>query len=310
MVLKRREKILALATLLLLMVVVFYQAYSMLRGPLSGLESLHAKAAADVERKKTRLKNAKLAEKRMEKWRRQSLPSDSRTAQSLYQNWLLQLARDASFSDTKIDTAQVRRRSDVYSALQFTLQAKTTLGGITNFLYRFYSTDHLHQILNLTVTPEDRGKMIKIQMAIEALSLSGAKSINELSRETSERKLAAINNYEDKIVARNLFAAYQPPIPPSPPPPPPPPKAKFDALKFAYLTGVTLTGDRPKIWIIARTTGDRHELNEGDTFEIGETKCKVLRIGKRDAEIEIDGKRCLVSLGQNLRDAEDLSPRE
>ena len=120
--------------------------------------------------------------------------------------------------------------------------------------------------------------------------------------------MAKLKDYEDKIGGRNLFAAHQPPAAPSKDPPPKDPKSQSDPAKDAYLTGVTSSGGRPKAWIIVKTSGDRHELHEGDTFDIGETKCKVLRIGQRDAEIEIDAKRCLVSLGQNLRDGKELSP--
>lgn len=310
MILQKREKILALVTAVLLLVVVVHQVYSQFRGSQSGLKSQYAKAATELERKKTRLKNAKLAEERMEKWRQRSLPSDPRAAQSLYQNWLLRIAQEAKFTDTKIDASQRRRHGDVYCAPQFSFQAKSSLDGLTQFLYSFYNADHLHQILNLTVAPEGKDKPLKIQMTIEALSLSDAKSKDELSEATSRRKLAALDEYKKKIGGRNLFAAYKSPAPPQQPKQSEKPKASSDALKSAYLTGVTLTGGKPKVWIIARTTGDRHELQEGDTFDIGETKCKVLRIGQREAEIEIDGKRCLVSLGQNLRDAKDLSPGE
>ena len=312
MILIKREKILALVTVSLLMVVVLQQAYSKLHGSQGRLKEQRTTAAAELERMKTRLKNAELVSDRLDKWRRQSLPSDSRAAQSLYQNWLLELARDAKFSDTKIDAVQRRRRGDVYYALQFICETRTTLEGLTNFLYRFYSADHLHQILKLTLTPEGRGKPLKVIMTIEALSLSDAKSKNELSTATSQRKLAKLSVYEDMIGGRNLFAAYQLPSEPPkvPSEPPKDQKPQFDPAKFAYLTGVTSAGNRPKAWIIVRTSGDRHELHEGDTFDIGETKCKVLRIGQRDAEIEIDGKSCRVLLGQNLRDARDLSQRE
>ena len=310
MILKKREKILALAAVMLLMAVVLYQAYSKLRGPYGRLENRRANAVAELEQVKTRQKNAKRASDRLDKWRRRSLPSDTHAAQSLYQNWLFQSAHDAGFSDTKIDAVKPRPHGDVYYALKFTFNAKTTLDGLTKFLHCFYSAGHLHQILNLTITPEGKGKPLKVRMTIEALSLTESlspsdvkskdvKSKDELSKATSQRKLAALDVYKEKIVVRNLFAAYQTEDP----------KPQSDPAKDAYLTMIS-TGNRPKAWITVKTTGDSHELREGNTFDIGETKCEVLRIGQRDAEIEIDGKRFLVLLGQNLREAKDLSESE
>ncbi len=304
MILKKREKILVLVTVLLLTVVVLQQAYSKLHGSHSGLERLHVNATAKLERMKTRLRNAERASQRLDKWRRRSLPSDTHAAQSLYQTWLFQLADDTEFSDTKIEAVLRRRRGDVCHALKFTVNAKTTLDGLTKFLYRFYNADHLHQILNLTVTPKGKGKPLDVKMTIEALSLSAAKSNDKLSAATSGRTLSALVDYVDMIGGRNLFVAYQPP---DPSPPPEVPKPQSDATKDAYLTGVTSRGNRLQAWILVKTTGDRHELYEGDTFDVGETKCKVLRIEQRNAEIEIAGKRYRVSLGQNLSEGKDLS---
>ncbi len=311
MILKKREKILALSTVGLLAVVVLYQGYTRLRGSHGGLQQQRDAAEAELERTRNRLKNAEAASRRLDEWRRRSLPSDSRAAQSLYQNWLLQLARDARFSDTKIDASQRRRRKEVFYALQFNLQAKTTLDGLTRFLYEFYKADHLHQILNLTVTPEGRDESLKVQMTFEALSLTSAKSVDALSTATSQRTLADIDTYQEKIAERDLFAAYRPPSPPPaemPPSPPPAPRPRFDPVKFAYLTAVTSVGDRPEVWILARTTGDRYELREGDLFEIGPSRCQVMRIREREVEIEVDGARRLVSLGQNLREGQALPP--
>ncbi len=311
MILKKRERILVLVIVSLLMVVVLQQAYSKLHGSHGRLKTQRTNAAAELERMNTRLKNAEMASQRLHKWQQRSLPSDTHTAQSLYQNWLFQLADDPEFSDINIEALPGRRRGDVCYALKFTFNAKTTLDGLTKFLHRFYSADHLHQIFSLTVTPKGKGKPLDVRMTIEALSLSDAKFKDELSTAASQRKLAALADYVDKIGGRNLFAAYQPPAPPSKTPPPkdpkPKPKPQSDQIKSTELTGVTSTGDRLQAWILVKTTGDHHELHEGDTFDIDGTKCKVLRIGPRYAEIEIDGKRFRVSLGQNLSEAEDLS---
>ncbi len=56
-------------------------------------------------------------------------------------------------------------------------------------------------------------------------------------------------------------------------------------------------------WIHVRTSDERFELFEGDAFEIGDARGKVLRIEEREAEIEFDGQRYVVALGDNLRNS-------
>ena len=70
MILKKREKILALFTVGLLALVVLYQVYTRLRGSQGGLEAQRANAAAELERINTRLANASRVQKRMNEWGR------------------------------------------------------------------------------------------------------------------------------------------------------------------------------------------------------------------------------------------------
>jgi len=119
---------------------------------------------------------------------------------------------------------------------------------------------------------------------------------------------SGLDEYRKAIADRNLFAKYKPPssVPqaegPSLPEPP-----KFDPCKHAYLTAIVQGIDKQReAWLIARTTGEKLELCEGDTFELGDVRAKVIHINRRDAEIEFDGKRWLMFMGDNLREAKPL----
>ncbi len=307
MKLKKREKTLALVTAAMLALFGLQYAYSALRGPRSSLLRQKAAAAADVQRKQNTLKNIRLAAEKLEAWRERSLPANADTAQSLYQNWLLQVARDAKFTGTTVESAQKRRRGDVYHALRFTVQAATTIDGLTDFFHRFYDKGYLHQVLALTATPQDRGNTLQIQMTIEALSLTDAKQTSELSEAATDRKLSSRDVYLKTIGGRNLFAAYRPPPrQPSRPPSAPssrPAPPRFDHAQHAYLTAVVSVNDRPQAWIVARTENKRFQLAENDEFRVGDAQCKVLRIGEREVEIEIDGQRRLLHIGESLRDS-------
>ncbi len=313
--LNQRERTLAVVIVALLGLVLLYFLFSAWQGPRRALRTQRAQATAELNQLKDRLELAARAEQQLQAWRRRSLPANAEAAVSLYQNWLLQTARNAGLRSITIDAAQGRRRPEVFQALRLNLQATANLEQLTTFLHRFYQAGHLHQIVVLVMLPESRGDQLALQLTIEALSLPAADRTEELTTAPSGHDLAALSVYHDAIARRNLFAAYQPPPPsrpavaetprPAPQPrPTTPPPPRFDPVRHAYLTGIVRTvDDRWQAWILARTSGETFELFEGDAFQIGDTRGKMLRIEEREAEIEFDGKRYVVPLGDNLRAA-------
>ena len=302
--LNQREKTLAVAVAAMLGVVLLYFLFSAWQGPRRTLHAQKANAAAELERKQNRLELAAMAQQQLDEWRRRSLPANPETALSVYQNWLLKTARDAGFSGITIEAAQGRRRPDVFQALRLNVQATAGLEELTAFLHRFYQAGHLHQILALGLVPESRGSKLSVQMTVEALSLPTADRADSLAAVSSDHKLDALDAYRRSIARRNLFAAYQPPPRPTaetPRPDPPAPASRFDPARHAYLTAIVAVDNRQQAWIHARTSDERFELVEGDTFEIGGTRGKLLRIGQREAEVEFDGRRYVLSLGDHLR---------
>ncbi len=302
--LNQRERVLAIATVAMLGIVLLYFLFSAWQGPRRALQARKTNVVAELERKQNRLELAAKAQRQLDEWRRRSLPANPETALSLYQNWLLKTARDAGFSGITIEAAQGRRRPEVFQALRLNVQATAGLEELTAFLHHFYQAGHLHQILALGLVPESRGSKMSLQMTIEALSLPTADRTDSLAAVPSGHKLAPLDAYRSSIAQRNLFAAYQPP-PPSRPtaeaPRPAPPPPRFDPARHAYLTAIVAVDDRRQAWIHARTSDERFELLEGDTFEIGGSQGKLLRIGQREAEVEFDGRRYVLSLGDHLR---------
>ncbi len=304
--LNKRERILAFATLAIAGAVLLYFLVAALLAPHKALKTQYNHAAAELLRKQNRVDNGIKATEQLDAWRSRSLPSNPETALSLYQNWLLQTARDAGLSTIAIDAVQGRRRPGIFHALGFSLQATASLDELTAFLHRFYQAGHLHQILAMGIVPETRGTKLSVQMTIEALSLPTADRTDSLADSPSSRELATLDTYRKAIGKRNLFAAHQPPPPPSPntaeaSPPPTTPPPRFDPAKHAYLTAIVAVGDRQQAWLFARTSDETFKLFEGDTFEIGGAEGKVLRIGHRDVDIKFDGRQYLLSLGENLR---------
>jgi hypothetical protein len=305
MTLGKREKILAWSAAALVALVALQFVVSSLLGPRGDLEKRKETLTAEVARKQNRVNTGAMTAKRLAELRLRSMPSDPSVAQSLYENWLRQLATDVGLSEARITYSGNKAVKGVYTGLRFRLDAKATMGQLTEFLYRFYHAGYLHHIDILTLTPKDNGASLGIQTTIEALSLVGAPTADKLPTVKPDKTLAALDVYRKKIAERNIFAPYSPPAPQGPPAPPR--DDSVDALKFAELNGIVWVGNRPQIWINAKTTGKHYELFEGEEAEIGGAKCKVVQIGTRDAQIEVDGKRYLVAYGKSLRDGEILS---
>ncbi|NLX95643.1 MAG: hypothetical protein GXY83_05655 [Rhodopirellula sp.] len=301
MALKKRERYLAIATAVLLVLAAGRMALSTWTGPADGKEALRGELKREIERKEKQIDRGREAEARLEQWRRQSLPSDREAARSLYQNWLLASATSVGFDGTKVEATLGRQRGDVFHALRFNLQAQATLEELTHFLHKFYSAAFLHQILSLGLLPSDDGKKLNVQLSMEALSLTTADRGDRLPEKPSQPLLAAdASDYAKKIAGRNIFAPYRKPDPPPADPPP------FDVARYVYLTAVVTVGDKPQAWIVNRISGNCLKLREGDEFKAGDYRGKLIRIGRREAEIEVDDRRWLLPLGDNLRQAVKL----
>ena len=68
------------------------------------------------------------------------------------------------------------------------------------------------------------------------------------------------------------------------------------------VTGIISVDEKRIVLLASRATGDRRRLQEGETFEFGRTRGKIVRIGEREIEIEINGQRRTVPLGGVLDD--------
>lgn len=313
MILKKREKILAIAIAVLSVVFVLYMVLP------SGEDSLEVlrNKRADLEKKKDdSLKQAILLKKdtdRLPALLRRSLPSNPDAAKREYQNWLLKLADDKFQTRTVnlvaadpqtltyVDPDDPKTRHSVYVKFHFTINCQGTLDELNRFLFDFYSADQLHKICSINITPLKNPTQLDLAIVVEALSLPGSKQTDKLSDEKANRlKLASADKYKEVIVKRNPFVAYTPPTPghrgderAAP--------AKINPLEFSFLTGIIEADGVLEALLYERTTDETLKVHEGEEFTIGKVKGKVNRIGYNDIDIEIDGKTHTVSLGSSLK---------
>ncbi len=308
-----REKLLALVVAAVAGLFALRTVYAQLQDSFTSRENRIAALQKEIGEKQLKVERGKMATRRIAAWEEKSLPADKQLARSLYQKWLLSHVERLQLGDADVSTQALPERRDAYEKLAFSVTGEATLEETVRLLHEFYSANHLHLLRRFSLKPQTGGKRFDIQLSVEALVLPGAKRQDSLSGAPSGRlALPDLAAYESAIVKRNLFAEYVPPPPPrppiverrpEPPRPAPPPKPSFDDAKYAKLTAILEQDGLPQVWVMLQTKGETLRLFEGDDFRVGELKCRVLKIGLRDAEFDVGGKRMLATLGDSLREA-------
>jgi hypothetical protein len=272
---------------------------------LADLQAKYADLSMKVDAKTKDLDKAKRAALKLDDWQQRSLPSNVEIGRTLYQNWLHEAVNKAGFRSTKIDGIPTQPHRGMYDELKFNIRGQATLQQLTSFLFDFYQKGHLHRISLLQITPLEKSGELELIITVEALALVDAVNHDKLTTEPGNRLMKkTLDEYAKMIVARNVFAPYEPPKPKDGPrvahddklPP------KFDHLEFTKLTGITEIDGKPVAWIETKTTGQSYKAREGEELDIAAAKVKVLHIGldTRDIELQIGDEKRTVKLGQNL----------
>jgi hypothetical protein len=147
--------------------------------------------------------------------RKRSLPADAEVARSQYKAWLLDLAeKEIKLDEPVVTPGSISRRGDAkYQRISLAVSGKGTLAQLTEFLYRFYATDFLHQIRSLDIQPIDDSRQLEMFLGVDALVIDGAEDSETLSPQPSA--LAhdkTLEQFSNAILGRNLFGpANRPP---------------------------------------------------------------------------------------------------
>jgi hypothetical protein len=307
MALKKREKILAVAAGVLLLAT---GGRYLLPGTTVSLASLRTECddlTRKIDDRKKKIRDAEKVQLQLDQWQKRSLPTDQEIARSAYQNWLTGLTEQIKLQRARVESGEPRQHRGIYRVLPFTVRGQATFEQLVRFLHSFYSAGNLDQIRHVSIKPVEHSQQdLEVVLSIEALSLPGADRREKLTSEPGNRLARGqLDDYLKTIVQRKLFSPYTPTGEKVEKPEPP----KFDVAKFAYLTGVVDDG-RPQAWFKARATDQQFMIREGESFTVGSVNAKLVRIGPREVELEIDGARHVVSLGANLREPEGKSTKE
>jgi hypothetical protein len=307
----KREKMLAIGVAALVALFALYYVFDTIAGKFTDRNKQLDDLAAKIKQKQLKIDDGTRALKKIADWNRRSLPSDVKQAPSLYQSWLLQLVDEAKLGTATVQQQSAIGRTATYEKYDFEIKADSdvSMKQLVQFLYKFYCSNQLHKIRQLLLKPRADGKGVEVNIDIEALLLPSADRRDKLGSEKLDHlALGEVSAYEKAIADRNLFSEYIPPHAVAKTEAPK--RQNVDPAKFATVTGIIEQNDEPQIWVLVKTTGEMLKLREGDDFTVGDLKCKVLKIGVRDAVLTTEGKKVQVSVGDNLRDATPMPADE
>ena len=332
MALNQRERRLALATGCVLMIALVHFSHNAVQSAFDERQTRINSLNQEIESKEVAVLRGKKAAKKLQAWRARSLPEDVELARSLYKNWLAAIVERNQLSQADVTLGANAPKPGVFTMIPVTIRGKGRLEQILRLLYEIYQADHLHLVKQVTLIPladggaggggfarggtfgggtfgggfsgvgfsmgggGDSGPRFDLTLMVEALALPAAEHKNGLNDAKADR-LAWIDfaEYRQPILARNLFAAYRPPV------------EEGDPARDTFVTAVTGDDDEYEAWILVRSTGRLMKLEEGDTFDVGKLEAKVARIAPQSVEIETSGKRRRVNLGSSLSDGREIT---
>ena len=288
----RQHILLALLLLMGLFQLGDYVLNSMIQAPLEKLRNEQEALREDIKKREKLLSEARVAGKKIELWKKKSLPSDIETARSLYRNWLLEVIREAKLQNATVGSGSPANRYGLYRAMPFDVKARGTLLQLTDALFRFYNSDQLHEIKSLRITPVGNSGQFDFSLGIEALIIPGSK---RKSLNTKEAKwLVSADPRDYAIIARdNLFGIGV---------------NNQDPMKMTILSAVTSRNGKPLAWITELITGRVVKVAPQGAFETVALSGRVVQIGQDSAIIESGGQRMKLTIGQSFAQGTIIQP--
>lgn len=307
----RREKILAVAVLLLVVGLVGRSLFGKFQSAVDDRQAAVLTAEKRLFTLNRQIGLGQLAMRQMQEWQARSLPEDREKALTIYKAWLLEKANAAGLTVSDIVPSSRANPSEAYAAISYQIMAKGSLESVVALLYEFYRSPQLHQITRLQLNRPQGESQISVDLDVEALSLPGADATDSLPEGESDRlRLASLDDYKKTLSDRDIMNAYTPPRPPRPPvaenrePPKPP---EFDDAEQAHFTAALGPANALQAWINVRTTGETLHLAPGDDLKVGALDGKIVSVEPRALIYEADGKKFRVALGESLRKGKEIA---
>ncbi|MBM4092844.1 MAG: hypothetical protein FJ276_26070 [Planctomycetes bacterium] len=254
----------------------------------------------DERLKKTKLDlaKAKQATEELEGLESKSLPWDAERAQERYQDWLVQLAKDANLSNTRVDASNpvavtgtdraTRRAYEMFKRFTFTISGSGDLTQVTRFLYDFYRGGHLQKITSLSLIPSS-GDQLNLSMTVEALALPNADREAELTTLVSaDLALEDVRDYH-AIARRNFFGRG----------------GANSAWSEIELTAVTSNAQgASEAWFAVGPSKRTEIVRLGESLTLPSLEVRVVQVDEAaaTATVAVDGTLYLITIGTALAD--------
>lgn len=284
MKLNRKQILLGFLALMGIFQVGDYVLNTMIQGPLDKLRTEQESLKKDIQKREKLLSEARTAGKKIEIWKKRSLPANIETARSLYRNWLLDVIRKAKLQNATVGSGSPATRYGLYRAMPFDVKARGTLLQLTAALFRFSNSDQLHEVKSLRLTPVGNTGQFDISMGIESLIIPGS-SRKTLSTGKSNF-LASSESRDYSIIARdNIFGIGV---------------SHQDPMKMTILSAVTIRNDKPLAWFTELITGRVIKVGPDAPFETVALSGRIVQIDDESAIIETGGQLMKLSIGQSF----------
>ena len=234
------------------------------------------------------------AQRMLRGWRRQSLPTNLDIAKSLYQDWLRKQLIEAGLTVRELTESTSRSAQKHFSQVTFVVNAQGTLDELTEFLYRFYQSNHLHRISAATLTPTTTRRSLTVALTIDALSLPDSPRSDQLAEGSSDLFSESLEEFRQEIVSRNVFVAYGVAEPSE--------QQVAEAAK-AFITSLIEGEGGWQMAVRMSDSGKVSYFRVGDEIQIGQFIGRVEAIDRRRVIVSQEEKRVQIFGGKNLGQA-------
>jgi len=300
----QRERVLAFAVGLLVVLWGGTVGWDRYQTTLTANQNQQTNAEQQVSQARTASARGLRAQRMLRDWQRKSLPTNLDIAKSKYQDWLRKQLVDAGLVVRELTESTSRSSQQHFSQMTYIVNAQGTLEELTDFLYHFYQSNHLHRISAASLTPTSTRRSLTVSLTIDALSLSGCSRNDQLADGSSKTFEQPLDALRDEIVSRNVFLAYEPAKPDQPAEKVA--KGTDEAAK-AVITGLSLGEGGWQMAVRMSDSGEVSYFRVGDEINIGQFSGRVEAMDGRRVIVSQDDKRVQVRGGQNLGQAAVLS---
>jgi len=208
----RREQILAGLVGLLVVVTILNFALKRVFSQFSDRTDRIAMLEADIQSKELIIHRGAVAERVLKAYRERSLPSDPDLASSRYREWLLKWTEGAQVSGSNVSHTSWYPVAKSHGRHKFQVNCEATLAQLVDLLFRFYSSDQLHRIVMLKAKTQPDGKLLTMNITVEAIGMTGAEKDTLSDMPAQRLAFAQVEAYHQTIVSRNYYGpANKPP---------------------------------------------------------------------------------------------------